>query len=360
MAKVLVGLSGGVDSSAAAALLIEQGHEVAGAFMKNWINAEGLPGDCPWETDLEDALAVARKLGIEFRVVDLIDQYKERIVDYLVEGYRNGITPNPDVWCNREMKFGVFLDYALEQAYEAVATGHYARKRLLSDGTPAILRGADPNKDQSYFLALMTAFQAQHAMFPAGELLKPEVRQVARRHDLPTAEKKDSQGICFIGDVKMSDFIAHYIPDKPGEIVDAGGRIMGTHRGLHLYTLGQRKGHGVASPREGMAYVVVGKDLEKNRLIVGWDENDSPGLYASDCVIGSVSTLGPPFDARRRIDAQPRYRAKAERALVTPREDGKLDLHFETPQRALAAGQICAFYEGGRLLGGGVFESVHG
>jgi tRNA-specific 2-thiouridylase len=358
MSKVLVGLSGGVDSSAAAALLIEQGHEVAGAFMKNWINAEELPGDCPWETDLEDALAVARKLGIEFRVVDLIDQYKERIVDYLVEGYRQGITPNPDVWCNREMKFGVFLDYALEQGFEAVATGHYARKRILSDGHSAILRGADPNKDQSYFLALMTAFQAEHALFPAGELLKPEVREVARRFDLPTAAKKDSQGICFIGDIKMSDFISHYIPDHPGEIVDVNGRVMGEHRGLHLYTLGQRKGHGVASPREGMAYVVVGKDLEKNRLVVGWDESETPGLYASECVIGSVSTLGGHFDAPRWLEAQPRYRAKAERAQITPIEDGKLRLRFQAPQRAVAAGQICAFYDGGRLLGGGVFESV--
>lgn len=358
MAKVLVGLSGGVDSSAAAALLIEQGHEVAGGFMKNWINSEGLPGDCPWETDMEDALAVARKLGIEFRVVDLIDQYKERIVDYLVEGYRSGITPNPDVWCNREMKFGVFLDYALEQGFEAVATGHYARKRTLSDGGPAILRGADPNKDQSYFLSLMTEHQARHALFPAGELLKPEVREVARRHDLPTAGKKDSQGICFIGEVKMSDFISHYIPDNPGEIVDASGKVMGTHRGLHLYTLGQRKGHGVASPRDGMAYVVVAKDLENNRLVVGWDESATPGLYTGECVIGSVSTIGVSFDGPRWIDAQPRYRAKAERAEIRPREDGRLDLKFQSPQRAIAVGQICAFYDGGRLLGGGVFESA--
>jgi tRNA-specific 2-thiouridylase len=358
MAKVLVGLSGGVDSSAAAALLIEQGHEVAGGFMKNWINAEGLPGDCPWESDLEDALAVARKLGIEFRVVDLIDQYKARIVDYLVAGYRDGITPNPDVWCNREMKFGVFLDYALEQGFEAVATGHYARRRTLADGRPAILRGADPNKDQSYFLSLMTEFQASRALFPAGELLKPEVREVARRHGLPTAGKKDSQGICFIGEVKMSDFIRHYIPDRPGEIVDTRGKVLGEHRGLHLYTLGQRKGHGVASPREGMAYVVVAKDLAENRLVVGWDESGTPGLYARNCVIGSVSTIGWSFDGPCRIEAQPRYRAKAERAELRPCGDGRLELSFQTPQRAIAAGQICAFYDGGRLLGGGVFEEV--
>jgi tRNA-specific 2-thiouridylase len=359
MAKVLVGLSGGVDSSAAAALLIEQGHEVTGAFMKNWINAEGLPGDCPWETDMDDALAVARKLGIEFRVVDLIDQYKERIVDYLVEGYREGITPNPDVWCNREMKFGVFLDYALEQGFERVATGHYARRRDLANGQASILKGADPNKDQSYFLSLMTQHQAAHALFPAGEMLKPEAREVARRHDLPTAEKKDSQGICFIGEIRMRDFIRHYIPDSPGEIVDAAGKVLGRHDGLHLYTLGQRKGHGVASPREGMAYVVVGKDQPNNRLILGWDTLESPGLYASKARIGSVSALNEPFDRPMTVQAQPRYRSRPEPCRLVPGEGGKLELEFAQPQRALAAGQICALYDGGRLLGGGVFEELH-
>ncbi|GAA5481870.1 tRNA 2-thiouridine(34) synthase MnmA [Haloferula sargassicola] len=358
MAKVLVGLSGGVDSSAAAAMLLEQGHEVAGAFMKNWVNAEGLPGDCPWESDLEDALAVAKKLGIEFRVIDLIDPYKARIVDYLVEGYRSGITPNPDVWCNREMKFGVFLDYALEQGFEKVATGHYARRRDLANGQGAVLKGADPNKDQSYFLSLMTQRQVAHALFPVGELLKPAVREVARRHDLPTAGKKDSQGICFIGEIKMRDFIRHYIPDSPGEITDTSGKVLGRHDGLHLYTLGQRKGHGVASPRDGMAYVVIGKDLGRNRLIVGWDEASTPGLYAERCVIGTLSAINEPFDTPRRIEALPRYRAKPEPCRMAPLPDGRVELTFEKPQRALALGQICAFYEGGRLLGGGVFEEI--
>ena len=357
MAKVLVGLSGGVDSSAAAALLIEQGHEVSGAFMKNWINAEGLPGDCPWEEDLEDALEVARKLGIEFRVVDLIDQYKERIVDYLVEGYRTGITPNPDVWCNREMKFGVFLDYALEQGFESVATGHYARRRVLSNGEAAILKGADPNKDQSYFLAMMTQRQVKHALFPVGEMLKPEVREIARRHDLITAGKKDSQGICFIGEIKMRDFIRHYLPDNPGEIVDTSGKVLGKHDGLHLYTLGQRKGHGVASPRAGMAYVVVAKDLESNRLIVGWDEESTAGLYAKRCKVGMISTINEGFDRPMNVEALPRYRAKPEPCRIEPTEGG-VEVIFLNPQRALAIGQICGFYDGGRLLGGGVFEQV--
>ena len=328
-----------------------------GGYMKNWINEEGLPGDCPWESDLDDAYAVAKTLGIEFRVVDFIDQYRKRIVDYLLEGYRGGITPNPDVMCNREMKFGAFLDYALNQGFEAVGTGHYVRRRVRRDGPADLLRGADPNKDQSYFLAMMTQFQAKHARFPAGEMLKPEVREVARRFNLPTAEKKDSQGICFIGNIKMSDFLRHYVPDSPGEIVDLDGAVMGRHDGLHLYTIGQRRGHGVASPREGMAYVVVGKIQEKNQLVVGWDETTTSGLYTSKCIVGSLSWLGEAVTGGR-VEAQPRYRAKGEIVTVQQTDEGKLEVEFSRPQRALTPGQICAFYEGGRLLGGGIFERV--
>lgn len=358
MAKVLVGLSGGVDSAVAAALLIEQGHDVTAGYMKNWINDEGIPGDCPWEQDIEDAHAVAKSLGIEFRVIDLIDSYRNRIVDYLIEGYRSGITPNPDVWCNREMKFGIFLDYALSQGFEHVATGHYARRRDLSNGCPAILRGADPNKDQSYFLSLMTRRQLDYALFPTGEMLKPEVRTTASRFALPVADKKDSQGICFLGQVKMTDFLRHYLPDTPGDIVDTTGKILGQHSGLHLYTLGQRKGHGVASPREGMAYVVVGKDASQNHLILGWDTPDSGSLYSQSCIVGSLSIIDADFHHKQLIEAQPRYRAKAEPARIETLGDGTLKLHFLTPQRAIVPGQICAFYDGGRLLGGGVFQQT--
>ena len=231
MARILAAMSGGVDSSVAAALLVEQEHEVVGAYMKNWINEENIAGDCPWQQDIEDARAVADTLGIEFRVVNLMREYRSRVVDYLIRGYENGITPNPDVMCNREMKFGGFLDYALGEGFESVATGHYARLRRNDDGSCDILRGADPNKDQSYFLALLEQHQVRRALFPIGDLPKPPVRALARAQRLPVAEKKDSQGICFIGQVKMADFLRAFVKDNPGDIVDVEGNKRGEQRG---------------------------------------------------------------------------------------------------------------------------------
>lgn len=355
MSKILVGLSGGVDSSVAAALLRDEGHEVVGAYMKNWINEEGIPGDCPWESDIDDALAVARKLGIEFRVVDLVEQYRTHIVDYLIEGYRSGSTPNPDVLCNREVKFGVFLDYALEQGFDAVGTGHYARRVVDGDGRAWIYRGVDANKDQSYFLSLMHASQVERARFPLGDLRKPEVRALAEQYGLPNARKKDSQGICFIGQVKMSDFLRHYLPDKPGDIVDTDGRRLGRHDGLHFFTMGQRKGHGIASPREGLAYVVVGKNIKDNTLILGYEDSSTHGLYATKAVVNHLSNVRGNLPVR--VQAQPRYRAPAEPCTCTAMGPDRVELAFDRPVRALAAGQVCAFYDGDRLLGGGFFES---
>ncbi len=355
----MVGLSGGVDSAVAAALLQEQGHEVVGGYMKTWLNEDGIAGDCPWEEDIEDAAAVAQHLGIEFRVVDLIEHYRHRIVDYLLDGYRSGMTPNPDVFCNREMKFGVFLDYARSQGFEAVGTGHYARRRERNDGSAALLRGADPNKDQSYFLAMMKSEQVSAARFPVGELLKTAVRTEASNRGLPNAKKKDSQGICFIGKIKMADFLRHYVADEPGEVVDLEGRVLGEHQGLHFFTLGQRKGHGIASPRHGVPYVVVRKESESRRLVVAYEDEGNSGLYSTRCEVGSLSWLRKPKNGL--IEAQVRYRAKAERAKAEFVEDDsseRLCLHFERGQRAIAPGQICAFYDGGELIGGGVFEKV--
>ncbi len=356
MARILSAVSGGVDSAVATALLVQQGHEVVGAYMKNWTNEEGIPGECPWEQDIEDARAVCRVLGIELRVVDLIEQYRTRIVNYLLEGYRAGSTPNPDVLCNREIKFGVLLDYALEQGFTGVATGHYAKREDTASGENFILRGDDPNKDQSYFLSLMRPEQVEHAIFPIGALTKPRVRQLAHEFSLPVASKKDSQGICFIGQVKMSDFLRHYIPDNPGDIVDPSGRVLGRHLGLHLFTIGQRKGHHVASPREGVAYVVVGKDIPNNRLILDFECPDSPGLYTRTATVGSITNTRHPLP--ERVLAQPRYRAPAEPASLRFIDGTTVQLTFDRPVRALSPGQICAFYDPSdpaRLLGGGFF-----
>ncbi|MEM7013510.1 MAG: tRNA 2-thiouridine(34) synthase MnmA [Verrucomicrobiota bacterium] len=361
MAKILAAMSGGVDSSVATALLVEQGHEVVGAYMKNWINEENITGHCPWEQDIVDARAVAEKLGIEFHIVNLMRDYKERVVEYLLKGYQDGVTPNPDVMCNREMKFGVFLDHALKEGFEAVATGHYARIRENTDGTKDILRGVDPNKDQTYFLALLRQEQIQHGLFPIGDIPKPEVRKLAEKFDLPTATKKDSQGICFIGEVKMSDFLRHYVPDQPGEIVTIDGRIVGEHRGLHLYTLGQRKGIGVPSNTPNKAFVVVEKRGQTNELVVGFDEPETPKLYANACQVTEISWTNQSIGERRRIEAAPRYRsAAAEIDLIPDDTSGsRARLEWLVPQRALTPGQICALYDGDVLLGGGIFAEIH-
>lgn len=358
MAKILAAMSGGVDSSVAAALLLKQGHEVVGAYMKNWTNEEGLPGDCPWEEDIRDARAVCDFLGIEFRILSLTEEYRDRVVDYLLAGYRDGVTPNPDVMCNREMKFGVFREFAAAQGFEYLATGHYARRDERSDGSIDLLRGA-PGKDQTYFLALLRQRQIRPALFPIGHLSKPEVRREAARFGLPVAEKKDSQGICFIGQIRMSDFLAHYIPDDPGAIVTLDGTRVGEHRGLHHHTLGQRKGLGVPSNTFGKAYVVVAKRASTKELVVAFDETGSPGLYASRCRVGSLSATNRPLAESGPLLAQPRYRCEASPVEAEFLDDETALLTFTTPQRALTPGQICALYEGERLLGGGVFEEIY-
>jgi tRNA-uridine 2-sulfurtransferase len=358
MAKILAAMSGGVDSSVAAAVLLEQGHEVVAAYMKNWINEENILGDCPWQQDIEDARAVSDKLGIEFRVVNLMTDYRERVVKYLLEGYQTGITPNPDVMCNREIKFGVFLDYALEQGFESVATGHYARVTHEAGAVSRVWRGLDPNKDQTYFLALLRQHQAQRALFPIGGMLKPEVRERAAALGLATAGKKDSQGICFIGQVKMSDFLRAFVPDAPGPVVTADGKVLGQHKGLHLYTLGQRKGLGIASPVYKEAYVVVEKRWATGELVLAFDHPDTPRLYASRAVVGSLSWVHEPIVEKGRHQAQPRYRCAGQDAVLTPLEDGKMGVEFDQPQRALAPGQICGFYDGDELRGGGIFERI--
>lgn len=349
-------MSGGVDSSVAAALLLEQGHEVVGAYMKNWTNEEGLPGDCPWEQDIRDAREVCDLLGIEFRILSLMEEYRDRVVNYFLAGYREGITPNPDVMCNREMKFGVFLEFARAQGFQYIATGHYARSVKNPDQTVDIHRGGR-GKDQTYFLALLEQDQVRPALFPMGHMTKSEVREEAERFRLPVAKKRDSQGICFIGNIKMADFLSHYIPENPGPIVNLAGEILGEHRGLHLHTLGQRKGHGVPSNTFGKAYVVVDKREKTNELVVAFDEPETSFLYADRCRVAHISVINRPLNECAQLLAQPRYRCQAVEVEADLSDESAL-LKFSRPVRALTPGQICAFYEGDKLLGGGIFQEI--
>jgi tRNA-specific 2-thiouridylase len=357
-------MSGGVDSSVAAFLLKQQGHDIVGAYMKNWINEDNVIGHCPWMQDIDDARAVAEHIGIEFRVVNLMQDYRERVVAYLLDGYARGLTPNPDIMCNREIKFGVFRAWARDHGFTAVATGHYAR-RIASpasangSGEPAafqLLEGADKNKDQSYFLALLSQAQLADARFPIGHLPKPELRAIARDAQLPTADKKDSQGICFIGEVKMADFLRAYVPDAPGPIIRATDeRELGTHRGLHFYTLGQRKGIGIPSNTDNKAYVVVGKRASDRALLVAFDGPEAPGLFQTEVRVHSLSWLAEPVSEPRLLEGRVRYRDPRVRLEFIPESPSTALVRFQEPQRGLASGQILAFYEGERLLGGAVY-----
>ncbi len=377
--RILVALSGGVDSSVAALLLKQQGHDIVGAYMKNWINEDNVIGHCPWMQDIEDARAVADKLGVEFRVVNLMQDYRRLVVDYLLDGYQHGLTPNPDVMCNSRVKFGVLAAYAKAEGFCAVATGHYARRvedsadcrrgftprfddpELRHKVAPAaqtfsLLEGTDKNKDQSYFLALLSRAQLHDARFPVGHLTKPELRKIASNAGLVTAAKKDSQGICFIGEVKMADFLSAYVPEHPGPVVRAtDGKIIGGHRGLHYYTIGQRRGIRIPSNTDHEAYVVIGKRASDHALLVAFDGLDAPGLWTDECRVHSLSFIGEAITAPCAIECRVRYRDPRVPIEFIPESSGTALIKFAAPQRALASGQIMALYSGEQLLGGGVF-----
>ena len=395
MKRVIVGLSGGVDSSVAAYLLKEQGYDVIGLFMKNWHDdSVTISNECPWLEDSNDALIVAEKLGIPFQVVDLSEQYKERIVDYMFDEYEKGRTPNPDILCNREIKFDVFMDIALDLGADFVATGHYCRKEEeIIDGKSIykLLAGKDINKDQSYFLCQLSQYQLSKAIFPIGELTKPAVREIAKKADLITAEKKDSQGLCFIGKVRLPEFLQQKLQSKEGEIVQVpnsadlylreqpnfnskeeelgffatkfqynkqDGKVVGKHLGAHYFTKGQRKGLAVGGTKEPL--FVIETDVRENVIYAGEGKNHK-GLYRSVLFVSNEEEHWIREDLKLKnqesldVEARIRYRQPLEKAILHKVENG-IFVEFQNPQSAIQEGQFVAWYQNQELLGSGVIS----
>lgn len=396
MKKVVIGLSGGVDSSVAAYLLKEQGYEVIGLFMKNWHDdSVTISEECPWLEDSNDALIVAEKLGIPFQTVDLSVEYKERIVDYMFNEYERGRTPNPDVLCNREIKFDVFLKIALQLGADYVATGHYCRKGTLKNSddseTYQLLAGVDGNKDQSYFLCQLSQEQLSKTLFPIGELTKPEVRKIAADNNLITADKKDSQGLCFIGKVRLPEFLQQKLKPKKGVIVEVpaeaeqlhrskinfetkeqelayssekpvynveDGKVVGEHQGAHYFTKGQRKGLDVGGTKEPL--FVIETDVDENVIYTGQGKNH-PGLYRRTLFVTDAELhwvrpdLALKVDETMQVMARIRYRQALEKATLYKVDNG-LYVDFEEKQSAITEGQFVAWYVEDELIGSGVIS----
>jgi tRNA-uridine 2-sulfurtransferase len=390
MKRVVVGLSGGVDSSVTAYLLQQQGYEVIGMFMKNWHDdSVTISNECPWLDDSNDAMIVAQHLGIPFQAIDLSVEYKERIVDYMFAEYQRGRTPNPDVLCNREIKFDIFLNAALKLGADYVATGHYARKAETTvDGKIVyrLLSGKDPNKDQSYFLCQLTQAQLSRALFPIGELLKPEVRAIAKKINLVTADKKDSQGLCFVGKVHLPDFLQQRLQPQKGKVIEVAidapmfrnghdgedlqtitapyvyeptyGKEIGEHSGAHYYTIGQRKGLNIGGYSKPL--FVIGTNTTDNVIYMGMGE-DHPGLYRKGLFIPNndehwvredLKLL--PGDTRRYV-ARIRYRQQLSPCTLYKKSEG-LYVIFDKPMKSVTPGQFAAWYDGDELIGSGVIS----
>ncbi len=346
-------MSGGVDSSVAALLLKEQGHDVVGVFMKNWED-DDVEGVCAAEDDFRDVRSVCDHIGIPYYSVNFAKEYRERVFSLFLEEYRRGRTPNPDVLCNREIKFRAFLDFALRIGGERLATGHFVR----TDGEGRLLKGTDAAKDQSYFLYMLKSGQLKRAVFPVGAMTKGEVRAIARDRGLRVSEKKDSTGVCFIGERNFRQFLKNYLPARPGDMVTDRGEIVGRHEGLMYYTLGQRRGLGIGGRGDGRSFFVVDKDLENNRLIVAQGE-DHPLLFSRGCICSQATFVLEEVPENTPVSLACRFRYRQGDQRVTVRRQGDaMEIIADERQRALTPGQSAVLYDGDVCLGGGIIDTV--
>lgn len=357
MSTVVVGMSGGVDSSVSALLLKQQGHRVIGLFMKNW-EEEDASGRCIAAREFEDVIAVCQQLDIPYYSVNFAKQYWDQVFTHFLEDLRAGFTPNPDTLCNREIKFKVLLEKALELGADYLATGHYCRTRDDTHGRQ-LLRGLDPGKDQSYFLYAVPPKALPYALFPIGGMQKSEVRAIAKQHGLVTAQKKDSTGICFIGKRNFKEFVKGYLDFSPGPFEDQDGHVIGQHDGTAYYTLGQRKGLGIGGP--GEAWFVIGKDLKRNAVILAQGK-DHPMLYSQELIASEVSWISPPPLAMGPFSctAKVRYRQPDQPCTILQVDEGHVKVRFDVPQRAVTPGQAVVFYQGEICLGGGRITNLAG
>lgn len=363
---VVLGLSGGVDSSVAAYILKEQGYRVIGVFMKNWDSAlnHDILGNptvnneiCENERDFQDVKLVAESLGIEYHSVDFVQEYWDRVFTYFLDEYKKYRTPNPDVMCNKEIKFKAFLEYAESLGADYIATGHYAQIDRDENGCVQLLRGKDESKDQTYFLSQLTAQQLDKVLFPIGDIEKKDVRALAQHLNLATATKKDSTGICFIGERDFRSFLQNYLPAQPGDIVQFDGTIMGQHVGLMYYTLGQRGGLNIGGA--GGPWFVCGKNIEKNQLIVVNQDNIEM-LYGNGVLVSDVNFINPNFYGQEiEITVKFRYRQQDIKARIEPKDDGHVFIHTEIPVKAITPGQVAVFYHDEICLGSGIIEHVY-
>lgn len=355
--NVFLGMSGGVDSSVSAYLLKKQGYNVIGVFMKNWSGkletSRGLfDFPCSSQADYEDARQVSGHLDIPLYTFDFEEEYRKRVIEYFIAEIKLGRTPNPDIMCNKEIKFKVFLDKCLSLGADYIATGHYARINQTDDGMYHLLKGIDNTKDQSYFLATLGQYELSKTLFPVGDIPKTQVRQIANSIQLPNAKKPDSQGICFVGEIDVNAFIEAFVGENTGDIVNTDGEIIGHHRGLYFYTIGQRKGLGIGG---GIPYFVKAKNLEKNQLIVskGVDPLD---LYQSEVIIRELSWTNQAPDLPQKLRAKIRYRSKDVDCIVKIIDKNSLKIQFTEPQRAITQGQFLVLYQGEELIGSGVMD----